>query len=155
MKDRTFVLILILYTAVLVIAGSCGTMRKAYVAQEDEAFYGTWVNPDYGGLAKVEKVVHDPDGVLRFYSTATSTKESWRAKFIITGKWTDAQGNIWYQWLETEGEGGAIVDTGDYYFLGKISDAGRVIEMSFSSYDYPTEVNPDSLKYDYRIYYRQ
>ena len=155
MKTRTLVSIMILILAVLVIAGSCATGKKAYVVQEDEELFGTWINPDYGGLAKAEKVIHEPDGVVRYYSTATSTKEVWNAKCTITDRWIDAEGNILYKWLETEGKGGSIVDPSDYYCLGKISDSGTVLEFSYSSYDYPTEVNPDSLKYAYRIYYRQ
>ncbi len=46
-----------------------------------------------------------------------------------------------------------MVGTGDYYCLGKISDSGTVLEVNFSSYDYPTEVNPDNLNYDYSIRY--
>ena len=46
-------------------------------------------------------------------------------------------------------------DTEGYCCLGKISDSGRKLELSGSRYDYPTEVNPDSLKYDYTILYRQ
>ena len=42
MKTRTFVLILILFLAVLIIAGSCATRRKA-ISDEDfiEAWSGT------------------------------------------------------------------------------------------------------------------
>ncbi len=57
MKTKTLVSILILVLAVLIIAGSCATGKKAYVAKEDEELFGTWINPDYGGLAKVEKVI--------------------------------------------------------------------------------------------------
>jgi hypothetical protein len=40
------------------------------------------------------------------------------------------------------------------YWLAKISISGKTLEFVESA-DYPTEVNPDSLKYDYAIYYRQ
>ena len=104
---------------------------------------------------KEGRIIYKPDGVLRAYSTATSTKEWWSAKCTITDKWIDTEGNIWYKWLKTEEKSGAITSTDEQYWLVKISDSGRVLEQSFSGYDYPTEVNPDSLKYDYYIYYRQ
>ena len=48
MKTRSLVAILILVLAVLIIAGSCTTRRKA-ISDEDfmEALSGTWVNTDY------------------------------------------------------------------------------------------------------------
>ena len=155
MKTRTFVSILILVLAVLIVVGSCATGKKAYVAKEDEELFGTWINPDYGQAQKAVKYIYKSDGVVRAYNAATSTEEFWSAKCTITDKWIDAEGNIWYKWLMTEAKGGAISDTAEYYFLGKISSSGRVLEQSFSSYEYPTDVNPDSLKYDYFIYYRQ
>ncbi len=94
---------------------------------------------------------------MQTYKTANITKEFWNAKYAITNKWIDDEGNIWYKWLMTDIKFGAIShpETDKYHYLGRISDSGRVFELSSSGYDYPNEVNPDSLKYDYTILYRQ
>jgi hypothetical protein len=141
--------------ALLIIAGSCATGKKAYVAKEDEELFGTWINSDYDEVQISAKIIFDPNGVLRGFAIANTTKEWVNAKFTITDKWIDAEGNIWYKWLRTKAKGLSMSVTGEHYYLGKIRDSGRVLEISFSGYDYPPEVNPDSLKYNYFIYYRQ
>ena len=128
---------------------------REYIMQDNEELYGTWINPDYDETFNDGKIIHEPDGVLRAYDSATSKKDAWNAKYTITDRWVDVEGNIWYKWLLTEAKRGAISDTDEYCCLSKISDSGRVQERSISSYDYPTEIKPDSFKYDYRIYYRQ
>jgi hypothetical protein len=146
---------LILVLSVLIIAGSCATGKKAYVAKEDEELFGTWINTDYDEVQIAAKIIFDPNGVVRAYPTVSITKEWMIGKFTISDKWIDAEGNIWYKWLRTEAKGMSMSDTSEHYYLGKISDSGRVLELNYSGYDYPTEVNPDSLKYAYSIYYRQ
>jgi hypothetical protein len=47
--------------------GSCATSKKAYVANEDEEYYGK------------------------------SDKPRWYGTFTITDKWADSEGNIWYK----------------------------------------------------------
>ena len=157
MKTRTYVSIFILVFAVLIIAGSCATGKKAYVAQKDEELFGTWINPDYDVTSIDAKITYGPDGVLQVYHSTPTKRVQWRAKYTITDKWIDAKGIIWYKWFVNEIKEGAIStpDTEGYCCLGKISDSGRKLELSGSRYDYPTEVNPDSLKYDYTILYRQ
>ena len=56
MKTRMFVSVLILVLAVLIIAGSCATRRKA-ISDEDfmEAWSGTWINTDYGRGSNPQK----------------------------------------------------------------------------------------------------
>ena len=156
MKTKTFVLIAVMILAVLIIAGSCATGKKAYVVQEDEELFGTWINPDYDEkMVQATKFIYEPDGVLRGFETANTTKETMTAKFTITDKWIDDEGIIWYKWLLTDIRGSVLKTHSDYYYLGKISDSGRVFEFSYSGSDYPPEVNPDNLRYNHRIYYRQ
>ena len=150
-----FVSILILFSAILIITGSVTTGKNTYVAKNKEELYGTWINPDYEEKAKPGKLTYDHNDVVRSYNTITSTKERWNWKFVITDKWIDDKGNIWYRWLITEAKFGAIYDTEKQFYSGKISDSGKVLEYSYSTYNYPVEVNPDSLKYNYFIYRRQ
>jgi hypothetical protein len=63
MKTRTLVSILILVLAVLIIAGSCATMKKE-ISETDffEAYSGTWINTDYSGDSwGRQKKIHFPD----------------------------------------------------------------------------------------------
>jgi hypothetical protein len=126
-----------------------------YVAKANEELFGAWINPDYGQLDREEKFINRPDGVVLCYNTAARAEELWSAKCAITHKWVDAEGNIWYKWIMTEKRGGSIYSTYEYYYLTRISGSGTVLEQSYSGYDYPDELNPESLKYNYFIYYRQ
>lgn len=45
MKTRTFISVVILIMAVLIIVGSCATEKLA--TKKSEILYGTWVNKDY------------------------------------------------------------------------------------------------------------
>ena len=156
MKTRTVASILILVLTVMVIAGSCATGKKAYVAKDDEELYGAWSNLGYDETDAAHMFLFETDGVLQTYKTANTTKKWWNGKYTITDKWIDDEGNIWYKILITEIKLDTISlpDAEKYYYLGKISDSGRVFEFSYSGYDYPPEVNPDSLKYPYRVYWR-
>jgi len=156
MKTRMLVLISFLVLGVLIVAGSCATGKKAYVVQEDEELFGTWINPDYDEKMTAAKIIYEPDGVSRGFGTANTTMEAWNAKFTITDKWIDDEGIIWYKLFGTDMKVGShSIPQSDYYYLCKISDSGRVFEFSRSSDDYPPEVNPDNLRYPTRIYYRQ
>ena len=157
MKARPLVSILILVLAVLIIVGSCATGKKAYVAMEDEEIYGAWHNPDYDETDKSAMFVFETDGILQTYKTASMTKKWWSGKYTITDKWIDDEGNIWYKFLVTDIKLEPIShsETEKYYYLGKISDSGRVFEFSSSGYDYPPEINPDNLKYPSVVHYRQ
>ena len=155
MKTRTLISILILVLAVLIITGSCATGKKAYVAKDDEELYGVWDNMAYDETDKAAVFNFETDGVLQTYKSVNRTKKWWNGKFTITDKWIDDEGNIWYKILITEIKLDTIshIDTEKYFYLGKISDSGRVFEFSYSGYDYPPEINPDNLKYPSRVYW--
>jgi hypothetical protein len=44
-QTKTVVQTLTFVLVVLIIVGSCATGKKAYIAEENEELYGTWVNP--------------------------------------------------------------------------------------------------------------
>ncbi len=155
MKIRTFVSILILVLAVLIITGSCATGKKAYVAKEDEELYGTWVNTDYDVEPKAPKLVLKPDGTYNIYSMSNSDRIVSRGDFTIRDKWTDADGNIWYRYVYTNYDAKSITDTKPLYALAKIDPTGNTLERVFSGIDYPHELGPDLIQYTYEIHYRQ
>ena len=146
MKTKTLVLFSILCLAALIILGSCATDKMAYISKDYE-IYGTWVNPDVEAMIQAEKVVFHTNGKTEWYVFITSASLT-PAEFVITNKWTDSTGNVWYTLIRDAGD-----ITGQDYGLCKISDSGKILEMSFARADYPNEIDP---KYtEYTILYRQ
>ena len=143
---RAFVITLVFVLAVLIIAGSCATDKMAYISKDYE-IYGTWVNPDANPVLQRGKIVIHPNGKMEWYHIITSTSFT-SAEFVITNKWIDSTGNIWYTLIRDAGE-----IAGQDYGLCKISDSGKILEMSFNRADYPNEIDP---KYTvHYILYRQ
>ena len=130
---------------VLIIAGSCATDKMAYISKDYE-IYGTWVNPDAKEIQAAKFVVHT-NGKAEFYPVITSTSFV-PVEFVITNKWIDSTGNIWYTLIRDAGE-----IAGQDYGLCKISDSGKILEMSFNRADYPKEIDPSHT--EYHIVYRQ
>jgi len=152
MKTKTLVSVLILVLAVLIIAGSCATGKKAYVAKEDEELFGTWVNPDYDASWIYAKVVIKPDGTWEEYSLTYSDRPIYKGEYTIADKWTDSDGYIFYKNSITR------IDKESYrtyYIMSKIDKTGNVYEDLWSTVEMPTEFNPDNKLYNHRIYYRQ
>jgi hypothetical protein len=146
MKNRTFVSILILVLAVLIIAGSCTTGNKAYKKAFKEEVVGTWINTDYENNNYDAKVVIKPDGMYEGFHNAQDEDFGF-GKITIIDRWTDSEGNIFYK---------AVVDIISWtnsYELWKLSKSGTVFEYVWSYTEYPTEINPNDT--GYRILYRQ
>ncbi len=148
MKTRTFVSILILILAVLIIAGSCATDKMTYVSKEYEIF-GTWVNLDYNNSSWAPKEVYYPDGRIHTYSSDTGSDVISEDEFVITSRWIDTNGDIWYTMRTRFGAFKLLW----WYRLCKISDLGKTVEFNSSQDNYPNELNPNGGLY--RIYYRQ
>ena len=146
--------LLILVSLLLLIAGGCITGKKAHVATDHEELYGTWVNKEYDKRSINAKWVLKPDGALEGYTTSNSKKIKETGEFIITDKWTDSEGNIWYKYMKNTLEIGAIKNPHTYYFLLKIHKDLDIAEELWSSIDYPTEFDPDNVRHNYLVYYR-
>jgi hypothetical protein len=148
-KVRTLVLILILVFAELIIAGSCATGKKTYISTNDalKKLSGTWVNSDYNEKGQMAKVIINPDGTELGYDKETSTDYYYKEEFTITDTWYDPEGNLWIKsiWVNVFNESG--------YELLKLSNSGKVMEIVWSSVDYPDELSP--LAGTYGIYYHQ
>ena len=155
MKTRMFISIPTIILVVIIIAGSCATGKKAYIAQEDEELYGTWVNPDYDNTDYPAKLVVKPDGTMDEYSLSHSDRPFAVLEYVITDKWTDSEGTIWYKMLEIQQDLKVIKNPDTYYMLSKIDKTSNVWEFLWTSNDYPAEFDPDDLRYNYRIRYRQ
>ncbi len=148
MKRRLVILVLILFIAIVFVVVSCVTDKMAYISKEYE-IYGTWVNPDAKPVLQRGKIVIHPSGKMELYPTITSTSFG-HVEFVITNKWIDSTGDIWYTLILDWGE---TFDFDPDYVLCKISDSGKTLELSWTNSDYPKEIDP---KYtEYHILYRQ
>jgi hypothetical protein len=133
--------------AVLVIAGSCASGKKAYVVKDNEEFFGTWVNEN--SPISIEKLVFNPDGTVMAYANVSITV-GYEGTYEITDKWSDSSGNIFYRfyWI-------IPVHRPRKNGLARISDSGETLEMNFYPEGLPEEIDPNSYIGEYRIYYRQ
>ena len=150
MKTRTYVSILILVLAVLIVVGSCAT-RKIAISDEDlsNAYTGTWINPE--ATSEAVKVVYFPDGSWNRYLSIDTDHAFCEVKDTIINKWKDSNGNIFFESKVedvTHGQSG--------YNLVKISDSVNTLEMLLTLRDLRVEEwEPDKFEYTYYIYYRQ
>ena len=150
MKIKTFVSISILVLAVMVIAGSCATM-KSPDKMVYERFCGTWVNTEYEGKDEPSvKLIYNPDGTMTYYSHLHDTSTYGRVSYTVEKRWTDSEGNSWYHIKETW----PIETTGTGYLLVKLDKYNTILEYNYSGTDCPAEVGPKVKLSDYRIYYR-
>jgi hypothetical protein len=152
MKTRTFVSILILVFAVLIIAGSCATRRKA-ISEKDffEASSGTWINTEYTGGVKDHKKIFYSDGTWDAFSSAAVTSRTCYGQNTMKEMWTDSKGDIWYTCSWECFQHGS---TG--YEMGKIINSGKTLEIIFSYGGSPIEEwIPGRFGNIYLIYYRQ
>ena len=97
MKARALLSILILVFAVLIIAGSCATGKKAYVVKENEELYGNWFKSEYNDSSRAARHIINADGSIQLYATDDSPRVAAIHLYIITDKWYDSEGNIWYK----------------------------------------------------------
>jgi hypothetical protein len=155
MKTRTLLSTLIFVLAVMVIAGSCATQKKAsyekgfYIPTRDDVIHGIWINMDYSGDAfQAQKIVMSHWGYYEIYPLVENLTASSTGTFILVDKWIDTEGNTWYK--------DYVRNASRVMFeLDKISNNGTIWEYVYYSQAFPTEeqMNPDGP--NYHIYYRQ
>jgi hypothetical protein len=139
-------LALILSITLMAFTADAFAGENAYFAKDNEPLYGTWINMDYQGRPP-QKIIINSDGRGGSSSQADSNEPTWRFKTLITGKWTDSEGNIMYKdhWVGDWGEEG--------YSLFKISNSGNTLEYVFDHDKYPNKI--DSKHTYYRKYTRK
>ena len=155
MKTRKLVTILIFILAVLITAGSCATNKKTYVSSDYvlKELTGTWYNEEYENptlMAWPKLIVHS-DGsfeIFKEYAETTAPSRTIGKYISINEAWTDSKGNIWYP-AKCKVDWTAQL----LYEIGKICNAGEVLELVWSSIEFPAEIDSENL--NYRIRYRQ
>ena len=115
--------------------------------KEDEELFGTWINAEYDEITKYSKIVIKPDGKLEYYN-ATFYTDFDEGEFVISNKWVDSKGDIWYTVSEE-----IPLYMIRYKSLYKLSNSGKTLQTIFNTREYPTEMDPDDTRY--AIYYRQ
>ena len=132
--------------AVLIIAGSCATGKKAVTAPIESA-YGTWENPDYNAVDSYAKAILRPDGTLVLFThTELPIHVCDEGTFTIIESWMDSDGNKYYKV-------DLVIGIMDWYELWRINETDTVFEYIYSNIDYPIEMDPENAAY--QIYSRQ
>jgi len=151
MKTKTLMLFCFLCLAVLIILGSCATM-KSPDKMTYERFCGIWVNEDYeptpGVMPPPAKFTMNPDGTYLNYQYIMQSGPTGVGYYTVEKRWTDSDGNSWYHVI-TDAFFRDIT-----YELWRIDKYNSVFEFSFSHNDYPDAIDPKDKHSTYRIYYR-
>ena len=156
MTTRKLIFAIIATTTICVLLMSCATLKKENDEKDYGLLYGTWVNENNNDVRFIfGKMVRNPDGTFAGYNNDFDPKPLLIGKAIITNKWIDSEGNVWFQeefYIGTYFEGKKI----SYYYLTRVSNSGRIIEFISnpgSVGEYPTEIDPANRWY--QILYRQ
>jgi hypothetical protein len=139
-------LALILSVTFVAIAANVIAGERGYFATDNEPIYGTWVNMDYT-MNPAKRLVCKPDGTIEYYDNVDLKTPNYRARYLISGKWTDKAGNIMYK-MHFVGNWG-----GEGYALIRISNSGKTRETVVNLYAHPKEIDPNSPSY--LIFYRK
>ena len=116
--------------AAVLLLGSCASAK--YVPQANEELYGTWIGNGRMFAYHIHKVVYAENSEKTFEDAAGSVP-SVETRLEITGKWKDADGNIWYKGVTTV-TGGTLGDNGSVsVWLLKLSKSASVLERVFAS----------------------
>jgi hypothetical protein len=83
----------ILGVTLVTLAPSVKAGERRYFATENEPLYGTWVNMDYT-CGPYQKLVLKADGTFGSFYNVDPKNPGFRGRYLITGRWNDAAGNI-------------------------------------------------------------
>ena len=129
--------LLALILSITLVAFAAGALagERGYIVQDNEELYGIWINLSKS-RGNQEQIIK-PDGTYEYIRGATKG----RARYLITGKWKDSQGNIFYRYhcVAIDPQGGGI----EFYVLAKISNSGNTLETLHDSETYPTDIEQE------------
>jgi len=132
-----------------------GTAGAQYAPKPNEELYGTWINDKTINAFHVQKRVHTADGDVKEYDDLSGSTLLAEGPSRIDKKWTDSDGNIWYEAYERLTTG--VYAGYDFQRLFKLSKSSTVLEyvQNFGYVgpnNYPTKIDPTSG--GYKIFYR-
>ena len=130
-----FLSIVIFAFATQAMAGEWG-----YFAKDQEELYGTWVNTKYVSSIP-QKIIYKPAGTFNCFKGVNSKAPCYGGRYLVTGKWTDLEGNIFYKsnWVGDWGE--------EAYQITKISNSGNTMEFTLGYDEPPKTIDPNSIWY--------
>jgi hypothetical protein len=142
--------------ALLLAVGIYG--QGKYVEKANEELYGTWTNQSYRGIGddayRPQKVVII-QGTYTDFSMIADATPSAVGNEEVTGKWQDAEGNVWYKIRGIGAEGGSVFRFVSLQKLSKSATVRELVAVLVQSSDlesYPAKIDPADASY--RIYYR-
>ena len=112
------------------------------------SWVGTDYNVDFGEGLMVVKWIYYPNGKCEAFFDIHSKKPAWNDTFTIVESWIDFEGNSWYK-VKFKLHWSNVVTN---YALFRLNNTKTILEHSYSDIDYPTEIDPNSDRYSYRIY---
>ena len=94
-----------------------------------EKLCGTWVNNDYDQKDQHARWDFNPDGTFACYSKLSSESPCWKGSYMISEKWTDNEGKMWFRifWQDT-------INLINGYGLIYINQPGSLMEAAHSSF---------------------
>jgi hypothetical protein len=139
-------LVLILGVTLVALAASVMAAERGYFATDNEPLYGTWVNMDYTSRP-AQRLVFKLDGTFEVFYNVDSKNPNFRGRYLITGRWNDAAGNIMYKTCFVGNWGF------EGYGLHRISNSGNTREAVVNPYEHSKEIDPKVGSYT--IYFRK
>ncbi len=144
-----FLVIFLLMSAVSVFA------QEKYVPTPNEEIYGTWINEKMNP----PKEMKNPDGSFADYFPITYAKPFMGGTEEIFKRWTDSEGNVYYDTFVTYTFGSPMISRTQNFC--KVSKSGTVLEViwvsvsDFAPDKFPTpETEVNKMTSGYLIYYR-
>lgn len=131
------------------------TVWAQYVPKSNEELYGTWTNDKTINAFHVQKRVHTADGRVKEYDDLSGSTLLAEGPSRIDRKWTDSDGNVWYEVYERLTAG--VYAGYDFQRLFKLSKSATVLEyVQNHGYvgpnNYPAKIDPSGGAY--KIFYR-
>ena len=132
---------LIVIFILVAFSGTILAGENEYKATENEELFGTWVNMEYTSAESPPQMAIFKLGENEYYSSVKDKEPMFTAEFLISHKWTDAKGNIWYK---AKWKAGMM---GSGFSLIKISESGKTFESNHSQWEHPKEIDINSEYY--------
>ena len=153
MKTKKVTLFCILCLTVLIVLGSCATMKSPDKLTY-ERFCGTWANQDYEsepGVTKpsAAKWIINPDGTFVGYEYLNQTGFGWIGTYTVEKRWIDTEGNYFYHVKIYK-----VLQQGTQYELWRLDKSSSYFEVNWSNLDYPSKIDPKDWHSTYSIFYR-
>ena len=134
------ILALILSIGIFVFATQAIAGEWGYFAKDQEELYGTWVNTKYVSSIP-QMIIYKSAGTFNCFKEANSKVPCYGGRYLVTGKWTDSKGNIFYKsnWVGNWGE--------EAYQITKISNSGKTLEFVLGYDEPPKNIDPENIWY--------